>query len=286
MPSQNRTIGPAEDGAQLLTVLRRAGFSTGMIRRLKQPGGLLLDGAPCTVRTRVCAGQTLTLTWQEAPSAAVAPAPLPLNVVYEDDHLLAVNKPAGMPVHPSAGHRGDTLANAFAAAYPRLTFRPVNRLDRYTTGLVLIAKTPMAAAALGAQLRQGQVQKTYWAVTEGLPNPPAGRIDAPIGRVPGSVLKRQIDPAGKPAVTDYAVLETRGDRALVEVRPHTGRTHQIRVHMARLGCPLAGDWLYGKEEPGKTFLLHCRALAFTHPATVAPLTLQAEAPPDFWPPAD
>lgn len=263
------TVPPEREGAEVLTLLRQYGLSSGMIRRLKRTGGLLLDGQEVTVRGRVSAGQRLTLRLPETPSRAVEPVPMDLKIVYENDRLLVVDKPAGMPVHPSAGHHGDSLANGVAAYMhdPAFTFRPITRLDRYTSGLTLIAKDAPAAAVLCRQIQQGVIRKTYYAITEGIPNPPAGRVEYPIGRVPGSVIARQVTRQGKPAVTEYQVMQVWGNRALVRLHPITGRTHQLRVHMAAIGCPLLYDFLYGREQPEKSFFLRCTGLTFDDPDT-------------------
>ena len=147
------------------------------------------------------------------------------------------------------------------------TFRPITRLDRYTSGLVLVAKNSVAAANLCKQIGEGKIHKTYYAVTKGIPNPLQGEITVPIAREENSVLKRKATPLGKPAKTFYQVEETKGDLALVKAIPVTGRTHQIRVHLAFVGCPLLYDFLYGEEQEGQPFLLQCTGLTFTHPHT-------------------
>lgn len=268
MKSISIIIAPEQEGEEILALLRKQALSTGLIRRLKRANGILLDGECRTVRTRVTAGQQLTLLLPETPSQNIQPVQIPLTIEYEDDDILIIDKPAGMPVHPSQGHYTDTLANAvvyyMGAAF---TFRSITRLDRYTTGLVLIAKHAAAAADLCRQLQNGQIQKTYYAVTDGIPNPLSGTVTLPIARVPGSTIARACMDSGKPAVTEYEVIAINDGLALVRLYPKTGRTHQIRVHMAALGCPLLYDFLYGIEQPGKSFLLHCGALGFRHPMT-------------------
>jgi 23S rRNA pseudouridine1911/1915/1917 synthase len=170
-------------------------------------------------------------------------------------------------VHPSAGHREDTLANG-VAYYMRgksFVFRPITRLDRYTSGLVLIAKNAVAGAELCRQISKGEMEKTYFAITKGIPNPAKGEINLPIGRMPDSVIQRQVTEKGKTALTYYETISVKGDKALVKVNPVTGRTHQIRVHMAAVGCPLYNDFLYGQQETDGGFFLRCTTLAFTHP---------------------
>ncbi len=264
-------------GKELRTFLREQGISATALRRLKASGGILVDGIPTGVRTRLLPEQVITLRFEEHPSAYVQPEKMTLDVLYEDQWLLAVNKPADMPVHPSAGHHTGTLANG-VCYYMReqsFTFRPVTRLDRYTSGIVLIAKDGITAAALCKQMGAGAIEKTYYALTDGVPATLVGTVDLPIARVEGSVLKRQVSPGGKPAVTHYRVLGCEEGRGLLELHPVTGRTHQIRVHMAHLGCPLCFDFLYGKEVPGRHFYLHCGSLTFVHPHTNQKISIKS-----------
>ena len=180
----------------------------------------------------------------------------------ETDSYIVYNKPAGMPVHPSQGHHGDTLGNVFAAQFPQLPFRPVYRLDSDTSGICLVAKSAYAAGQL-----QGSTRKTYLALVCGELST-GGTIDAPIGRAEGSVLCRCVRPEGKPAVTHYMPLRSDGAYTLLSLRLETGRTHQIRVHMAYLGYPLAGDRLYGtSSEQFPHHMLHCDSLEFSDPET-------------------
>ena len=275
-------LSPKQEGLTVGTLLRQQEFSTGMIRRLKQTNGIFLDDRPVTVRCIAHAGQTLSVTLPPKPAAA-RPVALPLAVVYEDDCLLVVNKPSGMPVHPSAGHHEDTLANAVAYyAGERFGFHPVTRLDRYTSGLTLCAKDAHTAALLCRRMQEGKIRKIYHAVVEGTPEPPAGTVDLPIARLPGSVLARRVDPAGKPAVTRYTVLSSDGAKSLVQAEPVTGRTHQIRVHMAAIGHPLCDDFLYGTQKGDHTFRLCCVRLAFEHPVTGQPFSAEISVEfPDF-----
>ncbi len=276
MQRLNYTVANEEDGQTVKAVLQRRGISMGTLRRLKQTNGIFLNGQTVTVRQKVMAGQRITLQLPETPSEFVQPVPMEFEIVYEDDAVLVVNKPAGMPVHPSAGHHNDSLANG-VAYYMRgreFTFRPITRLDRYTSGLVLIAKNSVAAANLCKQIGAGNIQKTYYAVTKGIPNPLQGEITQPIAREENSVLKRQVSPLGKPAKTLYQVEQTKDDLALVRTVPVTGRTHQIRVHLAYLGCPLLYDFLYGEEQENQMFLLQCTGLVFTHPHTGKEVSLE------------
>jgi 23S rRNA pseudouridine1911/1915/1917 synthase len=260
-------ISKQEEGKTVRDILRRQGVSTTTLRRLKQSGGILVDTTPVTVRFVVQAGQTLTLHLTETGSA-IEPVPIMPPVVYEDDWLLVVNKPSGMAIHPSQGHHTDTLANGVAYYFRDIsfTFRPITRLDRYTGGLVLIAKNAMAAAHLSRQAKEGQLQKTYYCITDGVPDPPKGEIHLPIARAADSVIKREISAQGKPSFTRYQTIAQKGDKALLQVEPITGRTHQIRVHLAAIGCPLANDFLYGSQQGEQSFFLWCCELGFSHPA--------------------
>ena len=205
-------------------------------------------------------------------------------VLYEDDCLLIVNKPAGMAVHPAAGHAGGTLFDA-AEAYLRQkgeaqsVFCPVSRLDRHTSGVLCAAKNRFAAQRLSAQMQRGEMQRVYRAVVCG-DLPDEGTVDAPIARAQG--VRRTVAAGGQHAVTHWRVLRRGQGRTLLELRLETGRTHQIRVHMAHLGCPVYGDFLYGTEDlfrPG--FALHARSLSLIHPLTGKPLKAAAPMPPWF-----
>ena len=222
-----------------------------------------------------------------AGSEQIAPVPGPLTIVYEDQDLVILDKAGGVPVHPSQGHHGDTLANFLMAHYRDqglvAAFHPVNRLDRGTSGLMAVAKHAHAHEGLQAQLQAGELRRTYLAVCEGVPVPRRGCVEAPIARAPGSVLKREVSPQGAPARTHYEVLATGRGRALVRLALDTGRTHQIRVHLAHLGHPLVGDFLYGKEEPERIPrpALHSHRLTFRHPITGQEMTFTAPVPQDM-----
>lgn len=247
-----------EQPCTLESFLRQdCGVSRRQLARLKHvEGGLLREGMPIRSIDPVYPGECIVLQIPDVPHLQPNPA-LHVPLVFEDEDLLVFDKPAGMPVHPSLHHVDDTLGNAFASRFPSMTFRPVHRLDCNTSGLCAVAKHPIAAASL-----HGQLEKTYYAVAEGMP-PDSGIITAPIGRVEGSLILRQVSPDGKPAVTHYRIVR-RGRYNLAEVRLETGRTHQIRVHFAHIGCPLAGDDLYGggTDAIGR-HALHCGALRYT-----------------------
>ena len=277
-----------QDGIRVDTLLRRTmGLSASAVRRAKLlPDGILLDGALVFTNARAAKGQTLSVAVGDAAgNPAVAAVPGPLTIGNEDEDFLVVHKPGGMPVHPSPGHYRDTLANRIMAHYEAIgltaAFHPVNRLDRGTSGLMAVAKHAHAHERLQAQIQNGTLRRTYLAVCEGTPDPLEDWIEAPIARVPGEVLRRQVDPSGAFARTHYRVLKRGGGRSLVQLELDTGRTHQIRVHMSFLGCPLVGDFLYGTECGGPMagrFALHSAAIRLRQPVTDAPIALEAPLP--------
>ena len=180
--------------------------------------------------------------------SSIIPVPLPLDILYEDEDILVLNKPADMPVHPSAGNYENTLANGVAWYYKQqgkaFVYRCINRLDRDTTGVLVLAKNPLSGALLSAQMKQRQIRRTYLALTDGIP-PERGTISAPVARMDASVITREVNfERGEAAVTHYERLAVSNGYALVELHLDTGRTHQIRVHMKYIGCPLPGDFLY------------------------------------------
>ncbi len=243
---------------RLDTFLRQdCGVSRRQISRLKHmPDGITRNGMLIRSVDTVYCGDTIRLQIEDTTDIAPNPE-LSVPLVFADEDLLVLDKPAGMPVHPSLNHRTDTLGNAFAALYPELTFRPVHRLDRNTSGLVAVARHPVAAANL-----HGRIEKTYLALACGA-LPASGTITAPIGRVPDSLIQRCVSPDGKPAVTHYKVLRY-GSYTLTELHLATGRTHQIRVHLAHAGCPLAGDDLYGGSCTDiQRHALHCAQFRYT-----------------------
>ncbi len=284
------TVAPHQEGKDVNTLLRRQlGLSAGAVRRAKGlPDGILLDGEPVFTTARVRVGQILSVAVGDpAGSEQIQPVPGPLDILYEDQDLLVVNKAGGIPVHPSQGHHGDTLANFLMEYYEKngliAAFHPVNRLDRGTSGLMAVAKHAHAHEVLQGQLQRGELSRTYLAVCQGVPDPPAGIIEAPIGRAEGSILKRVVTPQGAFARTHYQVLDTGRGRSLVKLRLDTGRTHQIRVHLAHLGCPLTGDFLYGEETaelPGR-FALHSASIRLLQPVTGEEIALEAPLPPEL-----
>ena len=260
--------------------------STHEIQHAKWHGGLLLNGEACTVRAVVRPGDVITLLPEEkAPAFVPEPYALPLSIPWADEHLLIVDKPAPLPVQSSARQPKETLENALYAHLGRpegFIYRPVNRLDKGTSGLMAVALDAHTQQRLQRLLHTESFRRVYLAVTEGAPEEDSGTIRLPIGKAPGSTVRRVIDPAGKPAVTRYEVLRRCGNgRALVRLRLETGRTHQIRVHLSAIGCPVCGDFLYGSELaelPGR-FALHSAEITFPHPVTGDVIQLASPLPP-------
>ena len=260
------------------------------LARLVQQGMVTVNGAPCRPSQAVRAGDLVELTIPPPTPLDLAPEDIPIPIVYEDDDLLVVDKPAGLTVHPAPGHPSHTLVNALLALRPNLSGiggvqRPgiVHRLDKDTSGLMLVAKRDAAHQSLAAQLQARRVHKRYLALVWGCPRPESGTVDAPIARHPAARKRMALVQGGRASVTHYAVLERFAEATLVEVRPVTGRTHQIRVHMASLGCPLVGDALYGprKTELVSRHFLHAASLAFRLPSTGETIEVSAPLPADL-----
>ena len=283
-------VTPELAGIRVDTLLKKhMGLSGTVVRRIKWlEDGILVDGV--RVNTRFCpaAGQVLSVRLSDpVRNSGIVPAPGPLDIVCEDEDLIVLNKAAGVSVHPGPGHFDDTLGNFLVYYYEtsgqEADFHPVHRLDRGTSGLMVAAKHPHAQEVLKNQLHTEDFRRVYLAVCEGVPEPYSGVIDAPLGPKPGSLMEQMVRPDGKSARTRYRVLRRWGDRALVSLELETGRTHQIRVHMAHTGHPLAGDFLYGTENQeliGRP-ALHSGYLSFLHPITKAKLEFSLPLPEDM-----
>jgi RluA family pseudouridine synthase len=283
------TINMDQDGSTVRHILRaELHFSSHAISRLtRAENGILVNGCHARTVDILHAGDALTVETGDhrPPKVEVIPGDWPLPVVWEDGHLLVVNKPAGMTAHVS-NFLPDTPTVAGALAWQRGTdfvFHSVNRLDKGTTGLMVVAKSGYVHDRLRRSLHSKQFQREYRAICVGCPNPPKGAINGPIGRDETSTIRRMVRPDGAPAVSHYEVLKTVNGLSLVKLLPETGRTHQLRVHMASIGFPLAGDWLYGVEDPEliPRPALHSYALTMTHPITGEVLRLTAPLPEDM-----
>jgi len=278
----------ADEGERLdRFIAGRGGISRGLARRALDAGGVFVEGRRCKVAGRaVHAGQRVTVNLEEGGRAVLAPAPLDrARLLYADADLVAVDKPAGVPAQPTLTSDRGTLPDLVAA----LLGAPVtlvHRLDRETSGVTVLARTPAAAAALAEAFRIGGPVKTYLALCARAPSPKEGRVDAPLGKDPARAGLRRVDPSGDAAATGYRTLREGAGAALVEARPETGRTHQIRVHLAHLGAPLLGDARYGGprrvgEVAVPRVMLHAQRLELAHPSTGARLALEAPVPEDF-----
>lgn len=274
-------------------------FSRERLKAWIKEGALTVDGGPARPRDKVHGGETLALVAELEDDARFEPEDIPLDVVYEDDDVLVIDKPPGLVVHPAAGNPDGTLLNGLLHHCPALAAVPragiVHRLDKDTSGLMVVAKTLVAQTALVEQLQARTVSREYDAVAVGTMTA-GGTLDAPIGRHPRDRKRQAVNDAGKPAVTHYRVIERFRAHTHVRCRLETGRTHQIRVHMAHLRYPLVGDPVYGgrlklpagsgetlkevlREFPRQA--LHARKLAFVHPATGATMTFRAPLPDDL-----
>ncbi|NLF12477.1 MAG: RluA family pseudouridine synthase [Anaerolineaceae bacterium] len=278
-------------------------LSRSAAQRLIDEGRVTVNGEPARSSYKVRAGdQVVVLLPGDDGVQELRPEAIPLHVVYEDDALLVVDKPAGMVVHPAPGHTGGTLANALLAHSPELAGldlpsseqRPgiVHRLDRDTSGLILLAKTEKVQRALQQQFKDRRVDKAYLALVHGHLQPAWGRIEAPIGRDPQHRQRMAVLPGGREAVTEYHVLEqfawqtgpAAGMYSLVKAEPRTGRTHQIRVHLASVGHAVVGDPVYGRRRthlPLERQFLHAGHLGFQHPVTGQRLELDTPLPADL-----
>lgn len=264
-------------------------MSTGLMNKLKWGDGIRVNGIPQHTDFEVRPGDTVTVRLDEPPIEYPAEQGS-LTVLYEDDHILLVDKPAGMLIHPSRSQNTGTLANLVAGYYEKTgqacAFHPMTRLDRDTFGIVLLAKHSHAHSLLQA----GSLQKTYHALTLGGPEADSGIIDAPIARRPLPSLLRYVNQEGKPSLTQYRVLERQEKLCKLELRPITGRTHQLRVHCAHMGFPILGDPQYGTEEAivlseklGLTGQLLCaKTLEFHHPITDQPLRVESRLEVNIW----
>lgn len=277
------TAAEADRGLPVRHVLTEVfKMSSSHISRLKRrEGGMLLNGAPCFVTARLAPGDTVTAQISDPPGTAMLePMEAPLDVVFEDEWLIVVNKAAGVSVHPERSGAGGSLENALTYYLPPGEYvHTVSRLDRWTSGLMTVAKSGYMHERMIRILHTPDFQKEYRAVCCGAPEPAHGVIELPIAHPAGENFRMCVTEGGLPSKTEYEVLGVSRGRALVRLVPHTGRMHQLRVHMAAVGHPLAGDWLYGveiPEIPGPA--LHSYSLAFTHPMTGEKVELCAPIP--------
>ena len=288
MAAHRSRVSETDAGRRLdVVVAALPGVATrSLAERLIRDGAVRVDGERRAKSHRLEGGEELEVALPEP--ARLEPSEKPLEVVYEDEHLLVIDKPAGLVVHPAAGHEGETLVNRLVGlgAAGGDPARPgiVHRLDRGTSGLLLVARSETAYERLSAAIRERQVERRYLALVRGAPKSRTGRIDAAIGRDRTDRTRRSIDTeTPRDAVTWFAVRERLGERTLLEVRLETGRTHQIRVHLEAIGLPVSGDPVYGAARDlglDRQFL-HAHALAFDHPTTGTRLAFESPLPSDL-----
>ncbi len=258
-------------------------------QRLIRAGHILVNGQPAKPAHRLVPGDAVMVALPPPEPQTLSAELIPLDVIYEDTDLVVINKPAGMAVHPSAGNRSGTVVNAALARWPEMRrvsgeerAGVVHRLDKGTSGVLVLAKTPHALKSLQQQFKERMVYKRYLALVEGVPASPSGLIEAPIGRDPRHRKRMAVVAGGRPALTRYDVLEDLRHYALLSVEPHTGRTHQIRVHLAWLGHPVVGDTTYGPRRPHALLprpFLHAAELHVYSPSTGERLKFAAPLPP-------
>lgn len=280
------------DGRRLDVLLaEQTGLTRSRVAQLMDEGQCTVNGVPeRKAGARPKPGAAVVLTVPAPRPAAPQAEDIPLEILYQDDDLAVVVKPCGMVVHPAAGNEDGTLVNALLHHLDHLgsiggEMRPgiVHRLDKDTSGLLLVAKNDAAQLSLSRQLQERQMEKHYRALVEGIPKEPSGRIEAPIARSKKDRKKMAVDPEGRMAITEWRVLETGRGCALLDVHILTGRTHQIRVHMKHLGHPVCGDPIYGSARGVSVprLMLHAFSLSFTHPATGERMTFSAPLPEAF-----
>ena len=284
------TITSKESGMPIGFYLKSMGVSSSCLIQLrKKPGSILLNHIPVLMKTAMKEGDLLTVILEEPKSSEhIPPVNLPLHIIYEDEDILVVNKPADMPIHPSMDNYENTLGNAVAYYYKDqmpFVYRCVNRLDRDTSGLTIVAKNQISAGILSQMISKREIKREYLALASNASLPKDGTIDAPIARKEASVIERIVDyEHGERAVTHYQTIckNTERNLSLLLLHLDTGRTHQIRVHMKHIGSPLIGDYLYN---PDMKYIsrqaLHSYRLTFNHPITKEPMRFVAPVPDDM-----
>ena len=272
-------------------------LSRSALQGLMEQGLVTRNGAPVNKKEKVLPGAVYTIDLLDPQPIEAVPQNIPLDIVYEDEDLMVINKPAGMPIHPSMGNYDNTVANALAWYFQEqglpFVFRCINRLDRDTSGLTLIAKHYVSAGILSAMVAAKSaenprnstppIRREYLALVRGSVQPPQGTVNAPLSRKPGSVIERVVDfEHGEHAVTHYKVIDEKNGHSLLSLELETGRTHQIRIHMKYLGFPLIGDYLYNPDMEFMTRqALHSHRLCFTHPITGERMEFTAPLPDDM-----
>ncbi|MFC7681140.1 RluA family pseudouridine synthase [Paenibacillus sp. GCM10028914] len=308
-PPISYIVPESDDGMLLKTILQnRMGVSRKLLSRLKlTEQGIMLNGIRVYISVKVSAGDLVEIRMEQERSDDILPQPMDLDIIYEDEHLLVLNKAAGTIVHPTHGHYTNTLANGVVYYWQQqgwnYRFRAIHRLDQETTGVLAIAKNPYIHQHISEQMIAGTVDKKYLAIVHGVPDPEEGSIDGPIDRDQEEPHRRIVTQDGYPSLTRYHVRESYNKKAsLVELKLETGRTHQIRVHMTSIGCPLIGDKMYrhpiyeslseteSRAEFSSIFTLdesinrqalHAELLTFEHPIVGERMTFRASIPEDM-----
>lgn len=283
------TVPESQNGLRVEQFLRRKGYSRQNLTEIKRmPQSILVNGIHYYMRQTLAAGDHLQVCICETESSEkIPPVKLPLNIVYEDEDILVINKPAGMPIHPSMKNYYNSLANALAWYYQDqgkpFIFRCSNRLDRDTSGLTVISKHLVSASIMADMTKKRLVHREYLAIVKGDLTTPAGTITAPLSRKEGSIIERTVDfDHGEEAITHYKLVKKENGHSLVSLQLETGRTHQIRIHMKYLGYPLIGDYLYNPDMEHITRqALHSYHMEFPHPITGQKMTFTAPLPPDM-----
>lgn len=296
MPSRSFPVPEGLDGVRVDAALAKLlGFSRTFAAEVAESGGVRLDGRALGKSDKLRAESWLDVDWQERREPEIVPIAVPdLGIVYDDDDIVVVDKPAGVAAHPSVGWEGPTVLGALAAGGYRIATTGaaerqgvVHRLDVGTSGLMVVAKSERAYTALKRAFKEREVEKIYHAVVQGHPDPLAGTIDAPIGRHPSHSWKFAVTPDGKDSITHYETIEAFPSASLLEIHLETGRTHQIRVHMAAHRHPCVGDPLYGADPTPSARLgltrqwLHAHELSFAHPVTTEWVTFTSDYPADL-----
>ncbi|MBQ8728267.1 MAG: RluA family pseudouridine synthase [Oscillospiraceae bacterium] len=269
-------VEPSYDGFTVEKYLMSVkGISRRLITKIKYSEGIMVNDNVSRTVDIIKSGDNVSVIMEDE-KCLEENLSLDIPIVYDDDDIVVFNKPCGTPVHPSIRHYNDTLGNYFSAVFKGVSFRPVNRLDKDTSGLCVVAKNAFAAAEL-----QKSVDKTYYAVVKGEPDD-EGEINLPIAREDGTIIKRKVDEAGQEAITRYKSVRRKNGYTLLEIKLLTGRTHQIRVHFSYIGFALAGDELYGGDmSVMKRHALHCKTLEFIHPVTKEKVVVDSEIPDDM-----
>ena len=284
-----------DDGKTVERILKREyQISSGLLTALKTEGKISINGNICRSVDIVNSGDVITADVSEniAPQEQrFAQTNMPLDILYEDDYIIVVNKPGKLESHPCPSNRESTLANGIMYYWAQKgeyhNYHIVNRLDKDTSGLCVVAKNRFAHGCLSNQMKQGVFKKKYLAICHGIPQPVEGIIDVPIKRVEGSVIKRMASNDGKPAVTEYKLIKSTENKrySLMEIQLKTGRTHQIRVHFSHFGFPLVGDWLYGNGDNERELInrhaLHAAKIEFLHPETKEKFLFEAKLPEEM-----